>query len=389
MALPACAFVLLVLFGVIGLLRTEGAAFDVRVLYGAGAWYLEGISPYGIPKTAAKLHDIGLEMWVYAYPPHLSPFLMLLASLSFAWARAVMVVANVAACLALAFLVARFMQAEARQSGRPVEPWLPAVVAALIIGSPFTAHVVWLGNTSLLIGAALVGAWWFDRERRPVIAGILLALASIKPQFALLPGLWLLMERRWTTVFTAGLTVAALSALHVIQFGPIQSFRLWLEGLEVYDLVVDQLQPHATRGRMGVDVFLNSMHITDIVAIPLGLAILTVLWRYRTALSRLEILASLCAFAVLFLPSHNYDLVLLAPLAGALALRTRSDAQLAWVALTAGLLMMLPQRFVLLFAGEPLTFWRVPVLLFLQVLLIALTVRRYADAPIPFSRAKS
>ncbi|MCZ2096621.1 MAG: hypothetical protein LC121_10205, partial [Anaerolineae bacterium] len=72
-----------------------------------------------------------------------------------------------------AWLVVALMRDSAGPPPRPARPTLSeAAVAFAILGSPFTAHVVWLGNTTIIVAASLAGAWWLDRRGRPVVAGM-------------------------------------------------------------------------------------------------------------------------------------------------------------------------------------------------------------------------
>jgi len=251
---------------------------------------------------------------------------------------------------------------------------MPVLVAAVIIGNPFSAHVLWIGNTTLIVAAALMACWWFDLERRPLLAGFFLALASIKPQFALLPGLWMLVERRWMTCMSAAIWVGLFASFHLIRFGFVESIEMWLKGLGSYQWIIDHVD--GPRRQMGLEPFLNSLAIPDWIAIPTGAGIAILIWKVRHALFRLEILAVLCALSILFLPSHNYDLVVLAPLAATVALQTRGRPHLQALAIFAAVLLMIPQRFILKLDIEPLTFWRIPLVCFVLVLALILALRR-------------
>lgn len=89
---------------------------------------------------------------------------------------------------------------------------------ALVAVAPLAvANIFMIQNGFLTAGLAL----WFLalRDRRPVVAGICLGMLSIKPQLVLLLPIIPLVERRWTLLLTAGLTIAALVLLSTLAFG--------------------------------------------------------------------------------------------------------------------------------------------------------------------------
>lgn len=378
-ALPALGLVLLLLFGVAGVMRGGPSHIDMRVFYGAGTWYLDGVSPYGAPRTPPRLMEQGLHMKFYGYPPHFAPFAMGLAALDYAAAKTIYAVANLAAAIALAWLVVALMRDSAGPPPRPAWPTLTeATVAFAILGSPFTAHVVWLGNTTVIVAASLAGAWWLDRRGRPVVAGMLLAIAAIKPQFAVLPVLWLAAERRWATLGAAAAAAAALYAYHAVQFGPIESVRLWLDSLAHYEAGAENTLGY--QHLFGLQEFLYALGLTLPRLEPVAIVLGGVAWAFRRHLTALEELAILCVLATLFLPTHDYDLVLLAPLAGALAPHVRASSGMSAVALLATAVLYVPQRALRGFDSALLNHWRVPVVLGLAAWLVALIRRREGRA---------
>jgi len=72
------------------------------------------------------------------------------------------------------------------------------------------------------VGALLV-------RRRPWLAGILIGLAAIKPQFGLLLPLVLLPTAEWRTIAAAALTIGLLALGAALAFGP----QVWPEWLTV------------------------------------------------------------------------------------------------------------------------------------------------------------
>jgi len=101
---------------------------------------------------------------------------------------------------------------------------------ALILVAAFPPVLVTLthGQTSFLV-AALLGGGLLLVERRPWAAGVLIGLATIKPQFGLLVPLALLASGQWRTIASAGVTAVALAGFVALAFGP----EVWTEWLAI------------------------------------------------------------------------------------------------------------------------------------------------------------
>ena len=98
--------------------------------------------------------------------------------------------------------------------------WLP------LVAFPAMPIVVTHGQTSWL-QAALLGTGVLMVRRQPMLAGLCLGLATVKPQFGLLVPLALLASREWKVFVLAGATALALAGLSALAFGP----ELWAEWL--------------------------------------------------------------------------------------------------------------------------------------------------------------
>lgn len=91
-------------------------------------------------------------------------------------------------------------------------------VMALVAAGPFLTHNLWVAQNGYMFAGLALGVLAF-REKRPVIAGILLGILTIKPQLGILFPFLLLAERRWTVIAVASGTTAALVALSAAVFG--------------------------------------------------------------------------------------------------------------------------------------------------------------------------
>jgi hypothetical protein len=95
---------------------------------------------------------------------------------------------------------------------------LPLAVMVLTLLSPATVVNLIFGQNGALTAALLVGGLLLV-ERRPVLAGVLLGLLTIKPQLGMLVPICLVAAGAWRTIGAATLTAAALMALTALLFG--------------------------------------------------------------------------------------------------------------------------------------------------------------------------
>src|SRR5437763_1206370 len=132
---------------------------------------------------------------IWSYPPHL---------LLFTWPLAVMpyMTAYVLYCaLGLILYVAVVSDGERR--------WDHITLLAL---APAVTLNVWTGQNGFLTTALLIGGL-LQLDRRPVLAGVLFGLLSIKPQLGFLLPVMLVLTGRWRVVAAAAITIVLLAAL--------------------------------------------------------------------------------------------------------------------------------------------------------------------------------
>jgi alpha-1,2-mannosyltransferase len=90
--------------------------------------------------------------------------------------------------------------------------------------APGVAVCVFFGQNGFYTAALLIGGL-LSLDRRPVLAGVLFGILTIKPQLGLLLPVILLLERRWVTIASAIVTAAALVAATGMLFG----WNVWIE----------------------------------------------------------------------------------------------------------------------------------------------------------------
>ena len=119
-------------------------------------------------------------------------------------------------------------------------PYLPAYIAWCAIGiglylfacssaiprerllflavAPGVAVCVFFGQNGFYTAALLIGGL-LSLDRRPVLAGVLFGILTLKPQLGLLLPMILLLERRWVTIASTVMTAAVLFVVTAMLFG--------------------------------------------------------------------------------------------------------------------------------------------------------------------------
>jgi alpha-1,2-mannosyltransferase len=241
------------------------------------------------------------DFFVFSYPPSLLPFLVPFGALPYLPALILWTAIN----LGLLAWSARLIGANRR-----------ALVATAL--APATLTMVVYGQFSGAMAALAILAIT-RAARRPALAGLCLALISVKPQLAAVIGLIMLLIGQWRAVAWSVPGAAAIAGLSALMFGltPWKSFiditlpfQVWL----IQDFILDHLRTMLSlygAARLGG----LSFAAAQIVQFVFGLAVIAgaVLLTWRDGLNSrtltLLLLAGIAALAYFQL----YDLAIVAP----------------------------------------------------------------------------
>lgn len=218
----AAVIVFLYLFGIQGLMRSASMGFDFEVFHRAASVFLQGHSPW------LALANDGSP---FAYPPHTLSLLTFYGLLPYTTALALHTAINILSIAVMAFLANRWFLHIVSLNNMSIAQGLGL---AVIIGNPFMAHSVFEGQLTLPAAAALMLSWHFLGTRRPLWAGIFLALASIKPQLSFFYLLWLLVTFQLRVVLTGGILIGLLLLPVLVVIGPVDTFAHWLVAVASY-----------------------------------------------------------------------------------------------------------------------------------------------------------
>ncbi len=333
---------------------------DTRYLYLAGKYWLAGTSAY---TPAVALHGVAaagdaLQQYNFAYPPQTAPLCLVLATGSMARAFLIMNLLNLAAIALLGWIGVRTVEeAGVHAAVPPVATAQRWFVPALVAGNLSTAFVVWMGQTTLIVAAALAAAWYWARHDRPLLAGAALAVATFKPPLSLFAVLWFVLTRQWRIVLAMAGTVLLFAAVPMVIVGPVEVFVDWLHAIGRYGT-----HPYNTLGSRMLFNLRSLFHAVGMDTPDLfvvGFVATLALWHYRRVFSERDLLGCLIGMALLFGYSHSYDLAALVVLIPVFwrHLRTRAPASL--VALGLLFVISFPNSLLVGFDSELLLHARV------------------------------
>jgi len=247
----------------------------------------------------------------------------------------------------------------------------------LLAGLAFPAVVSNLahGQTGFL-ATGLFGLAFATLDESPQLAGVFIGLLAFKPQLGVLIPLALLAGRRWATLISAALTVAAAAGISSLLWGAQSwlAFRDGLvlarvEGLEKGGIDFAKLQSIFAAVRL-VGGSLNAAWVAQGIFLVAGAV--AVIWVWRSSASAPVRNATLCIASLMTSPYlFDYDLLLLALPIAWLASEGLRTGFLPWEKVSLLCAWLLPPfcRSAALALHLPLA---VPVIL----LLLGLTLRR-------------
>jgi hypothetical protein len=333
-------------FGIVGLGRAEGfgnGQFDMRILYVAGRCLGQGLSAYDPVSLADCGHEWpDLPFEAYAYPPQMATLEIALSLLSFSWARVLVTAINFACIIGLIVLCAMPPKVETDLGVPGPAPEARWLISALILGNPFTTHVLWMGQTTLIAAATVAGGWVLIRREYVWLGGMLIGIATIKPQISILVVVWLLLERRWKALIIGAAFALMMSLPEVLASGPIGAFADWLSAIGRYQM--NHLNFLGFIHLFGLQNFLATIGLSLPSLTAVGLLATMILWWFRRRIPDPDILPLLMGLSLLFNLSHDYDLAALVVLFPAFWRHLRGREFEAIVAAVVMLALFLPQR---------------------------------------------
>lgn len=281
----------------------------------------------------------------FSYPPSVLPLLAPLGFLPYGAAFAVWTIGGLAA---LAWTVT---VGTGRRDARTI---------ALLLLSPIAVFCLAFGQASTLFATMLVGGLTI-RSRRPILAGVLFGLATIKPQLGAILPFYLLWVRDWRAIGAAALTAALLIGLSLMFWGTAP----WREYIAVTmpyqaDVVANpgrygsiaqlEFSPFVTLRMLGLSTTVAG-GIHALLAVVGGLAALAAARRARST----SFTVAALAFATVMIQPYSlaYDLIIPATALVILADADTGRSSPAWATLPLRLFWLEPPIVMLVWTAAP------------------------------------
>jgi len=295
-------------------LFSEWYLADFKAFYYAGREVIAGRDPYLLQGGPPRLPAFN--------PPTFQPLAIAISILPYRWMGALWCGLNIAGSIGLVELSRRVLNLQGGIFGRSIPPQGTAVLVAAVALSSASRTGLEVGQLHVVVALLVLGALGAQATGRPVLAGLLLASATAKPQTSL-PFL-ILFLRRSDLATWATLPVAAL--LLIITTTPPHDWvtRFWswqasargsFEPGQVNSLndggVLLLIAPSQILYGLGMRDLDQIRGCQFLLTIVLGLALMyEVTWRGR--LTRQAASALVACYSMLFVYHRPYDTVLLA-----------------------------------------------------------------------------
>jgi len=186
--------------------------------------------------------------------------------------------------------------------------------------APAVAANVLSGQNGFLIAALLIGGL-SELDRRPILAGVLFGILTVKPQFGLLLPVMLVLTGRWRIIATAAASTVVLVAVTAALYGP----DIWIECLTKTG--AQQIRLLQTTGLYLIPSAFAGMRLMGfpaeaawaVQAVQSAAAFAATVWTFRRRREGTLSIALLVTATFLFKPySYWYDLTAIAYVAGLL-----------------------------------------------------------------------
>jgi alpha-1,2-mannosyltransferase len=285
---------------------------DFSNVYAAGTYVLDGnpTAPFDPSQQRAReqaLFGQATPFYGWPYPPYFLFVAGLLARMPYGVALTVWQAATLALYLLIVWMIG---SAASRALGR---------AELLLLALAFPAVLINIGHgQNGFLTAGLIGGALLALERRPALAGILIGLLIYKPQFGLLIPIALIAAGQWRAIVAATATVALLTLVTTLVFGP-QVWHAFAVSTEYSRTVVleqggmawPKAQSLFSWARMWGAPISLAYALQGVLTAALSVAIVG-LW--RSAVPHALKAAALCLGAILATPyTFDYDMMLLAP----------------------------------------------------------------------------
>jgi hypothetical protein len=171
------------------------------------------------------------------------------------------------------------------------------------------------GQNGFFTAALLIGGLTL-LDRRPVLAGVLFGILTVKPQLGALLPLMLVLTGRWRVIAAAAATVAVLAAVTALAFGPgvwsayrevamAHQAHVFLRGTGVFVAMMPTVFMNGRAGELPLELAWAAQAAVSAAAVA---AVIWAYWRPRDPGLTLALLITATFVATPYV--FNYDMVI-------------------------------------------------------------------------------
>ena len=172
--------------------------------------------------------------WLFKYLPVFAVLMIPIALVPLTVAKAIWFFALLVALILLLRLCLQLLP------DRRHADWLLVVGTTVVMGK-FYGRELWLGQTNLLLTAAVAGAVVAMKQGREVVAGLFVAIAIVLKPYAVILLPWLVVRRRVGSVASAAVGLLVALALPMIRYGYDITVQLHLDW---WQTVINSIEPN-------------------------------------------------------------------------------------------------------------------------------------------------
>ena len=367
------ALTLFVLKGIIIPIQENRFLLDFPRFYAAGKSWIEGDGMYNGALYREKLSEISDRLPGYdgmAYAPPFTPYAILIALPDFQTAQILYFGSNIVAIGLLVFILICYLDnpEEHRIVQKPSSSYW--YLTAIVLGNAFTIRTLWLGQTTLWSTVLILGGWYLARRNDEAIGGILLGLASFKPQWLVLPCLWLILEGKWRVLLAVVGTTLGLAAYPLVTLGPVDTVMSWWAELAAYKSQTIGPDVVGVYHIVGLPSLLKAagLPIPGTFTLLVGVVIFVIsLSTIRRYLPQDYILGILFLLHINFIYAHSYEVIYLCSLLPVLWIASQSSNKRLITLLLLFVILCLPETVIYMFNISLLMHWKSLILFILAL----------------------
>lgn len=304
----------------------EGAGHDFRVIWVAGKMWLNAADPYSQQYFEYQSRLLGNDRtnFFWAYPPNWTPISMLFGSLSFFLADNLWRLINFAAIFATIFLCYELVSSEIDIQKRRHTLLIGAIFFFFLQATPMA---LLLGQTTLVVTLGLVLWIYGTSKNKPALAAFGVFLMLLKPQIAIIPLSAMIFSKVYRKSILNGIGLAVLaSTMSFYIIGIPETVLGFLEKMNGYH--GPNMNANGPDSMTGIAHLYNIVFyesVGTVVLAAIGILVggtIGYFWQKKldrdepaTNLQIIQMSIFLISLITVVIPLHQYDFVILAPVA--------------------------------------------------------------------------